>query len=78
MSWGVGVVQEEIYKGSGYRSGKPNRDLYYILPHKVTVCPGSSDSFYIASLLYKMGHYFLDILYVGQPEDSNELGVQEI
>ena len=35
MSWGVGVVQEEIYKGSGYRSGKPNRDLYYILPHKV-------------------------------------------
>ena len=26
-----------------------------------TVCPGSSDPFYIASLLYKMGHYFLDI-----------------
>ena len=29
-----------------------------------TVCPGSSDPFYISSLLYKMGHYFLDILYV--------------
>ena len=28
-----------------------------------TVCPGSSNPFYIASLLYKMGHYFLDILY---------------
>ena len=28
------------------------------------MCPGSSDPFYIASLLYKMGHYFLDILYV--------------
>ena len=29
-----------------------------------TVCPVSSDPFYLASLLYKMGHYFLDILYV--------------
>ena len=28
-----------------------------------TVCPESSDLFYIASLLYKMGHYFLDILH---------------
>ena len=27
------------------------------------MCPGSTDPFYIASLLYKMGHYFLDILY---------------
>ena len=27
------------------------------------VCPGSSDPFYIASLIYKMDHYFLDILY---------------
>ena len=27
----------------------------------ITVCPGSSDTFYIASLLYKRGHYFLDI-----------------
>ena len=39
----------------------------YIVPIKRlignTVCPGSSDPFYIASLLYKMGHYFLDILY---------------
>ena len=26
---------------------------------QTTVCPGSSDSFYIASLLYKRGHYFL-------------------
>ena len=26
-----------------------------------TVCAGSSDPFYIASLLYRMGHYFLDI-----------------
>ena len=29
-----------------------------------TVCPGSSDPFYIACLLYTMGHYFMDILYV--------------
>ena len=29
-----------------------------------TVCPEGSDTFYIASLLYKMGHYFLDILYL--------------
>ena len=29
-----------------------------------TVCPVSSDPFHIASLLYKMGHYFLDILYI--------------
>ena len=29
-----------------------------------TVCSGSSDPFYIASLLYKLGHYFLEILYV--------------
>ena len=28
-----------------------------------TVCPKSSGPFYIASFLYKMGHYFLDILY---------------
>ena len=28
-----------------------------------TVCPGSSDPFYRASLLYKKGHYFLDIQY---------------
>ena len=28
-----------------------------------TVCPGSSNPFYMGSLLYKMGHYFLDILY---------------
>ena len=28
------------------------------------MCPGSSDHFYVASLLYKMGHYFLDILYM--------------
>jgi len=27
-----------------------------------TVCPRFSDPFHIASLLYKMGHYFLDIL----------------
>ena len=32
-------------------------------PKIITVCPGSSELFYIASLLYKMGHYFLDILY---------------
>ena len=29
-----------------------------------TVFPGSSDPFYIASLLYEFGHYFLDILYL--------------
>ena len=27
------------------------------------MCPGSSEPFYIASLLYKIGHYFLNILY---------------
>ena len=29
-----------------------------------TICPGSSDPLYIATLLYKKGHYFLDILYM--------------
>ena len=33
--------------------------LYYY-----TVCPGSSDTFYIASLLYKLVHHYLDILYI--------------
>ena len=28
--------------------------------NKSTICPGSSDQFYIVTLLYKMGHYFLD------------------
>ena len=28
------------------------------------MCPGSSDPFYIASLQYKMGHYFLDTQYI--------------
>ena len=28
-----------------------------------TVCPRSIDPFYICTLLYKMGHYFLDIQY---------------
>ena len=32
--------------------------------HIYTVCAGSSDPFYIASLLYKLGRYFLDILYL--------------
>ena len=31
--------------------------------HHATVCPGSSDSFYIVRILYKMGHYFLDAQY---------------
>ena len=30
----------------------------------ITVCPGSKDPFYIVSLLYKMGYYFLDTQYV--------------
>ena len=29
-----------------------------------TVCPGSSDPFYVVSKLYKMGHYFLDTQYI--------------
>ena len=29
-----------------------------------TMCTGSSDPFYIASLIYTMGHYFLDTQYV--------------
>ena len=35
-----------------------DRDAQY------TVCPGSSDPFYIVSQLYKMGHYFLDTQYL--------------
>ena len=31
--------------------------------YEPTVCPGSSDPFYIVSQLYKMGHYFLDTQY---------------
>ena len=33
------------------------------LHHKITVCPRSSDPFLYNNLLYKMGHYFLDIQY---------------
>ena len=29
-----------------------------------TVCPGSSDPFYIATFLHKIGHYFLDTQYI--------------
>ena len=28
-----------------------------------TICPRSSDPFYIVNFLYKMGHYFLDTHY---------------
>ena len=28
-----------------------------------SVCPGSSDPFYIVRILFKMGHYFLDTQY---------------
>ena len=28
-----------------------------------TICPRSSDPFYIVIILHKMGHYFLNILY---------------
>ena len=41
-------------------------NLLYKMRHyswTYTVRPGSSDSFFIASILYKMGHFFLDILY---------------
>ena len=33
------------------------------------MCPGSSDPFYIVSY-YIMGHYFLDIGYLGQGVDD--------
>ena len=42
-------------------------NLLYKMRHyswTYTVRPGSSDSFFIASILYKMGHFFLDILYI--------------
>ena len=42
-----------------------NIDIYIVVPLIVglivdTVCPRSSDPFYIVRILYKMGHYFLD------------------
>ena len=37
-----------------------------------TVCPGSSDPLYITSLLYKMGHYFLDILYKSHEKNTEQ------
>ena len=33
-------------------------DLRLLLGH--SVCPRSSDPFYIVKIIYKMGHYFLD------------------
>ena len=50
-----------ILMGIFIRSDK----MKYLQKAKIlyTVCPGSSDPFYIASLLNNMGHYFLDILY---------------
>mgnify|MGYP006863937348 CR=1 FL=1 len=50
----------------------------------ITVCPGSSDPFYLVTyhlnwvlplgqtVLYKMGQYFLDIQYYG-PDDGSDL-----
>ena len=35
---------------------KVNKDMMKVIH---TVCPRSSDPFYIVKLLYKMGHYFL-------------------
>ena len=34
---------------------------------RYTVCPGSSDPFYIVKLLYKMDSYFLDCISVPDP-----------
>ena len=41
-----------------------------------TVCPRSSVPFYVVNLLYKMGHYFLDIKYINRPQmaTANFLG----
>ena len=48
----------------------------YIIFSDFTVCPGSSDPFYIANLLYKIGHYFLDILYDMSLKDTLFLGAK--
>ena len=40
-------------------------DIWY------TVCPGSSDPFYIVSQLYKMGHYFLYTKYGANSWQTN-------
>ena len=51
--------------GNRAANNKPTDGLgrYVNSPHQLlvgsTVCPG--DPFFVASLLYKLGHYFLDI-----------------
>ena len=38
--------------------------VFFTITYLCTVCPRSSDTFYkYSKLLYKMGHYLLDILY---------------
>ena len=39
-------------------------EIYNTGIHYDTVCPGSSDSILYCKLLYKKGHYFLDIQYM--------------
>ena len=38
-------------------------------PETTTVCPRSSDLFYIVRILYKMGHYFLNSRHIVASEE---------
>ena len=71
----VGFVQPNTVLPCRGKRNKLQYEVKYIYSKLLwklsTVCPRSldqyyivyTDQFYLASLLYKMGHYFLDILY---------------
>ena len=56
------VVYSARYPQRRKRAVSHRTEVLYV-QQVVTVCPGSSDPFYIVSQLYKMGHYFLDTQY---------------
>ena len=57
------VVYSARYPQRRKRAVSHRTEVLYV-QQVVTVCPGSSDPFYIVSQLYKMGHYFLDTQYM--------------
>ena len=56
-----------LYRNSLYifdRQDFMDTQYFTVIFLNATICPRSRDPFYICKLLYKMGHYFLDIQYI--------------
>ena len=57
---GAGFRERRVSGTQGRRQEKSSNGLHY------TVCPRSSDQFYIVGYFIKLGRYFLDIQYCVQ------------